>query len=280
VALTGTLNGLGIVAITLVFGALPRQLVARGWDPVQAGQATHLAVAALCLLSALVALAGLKRGLPVRREDRPSLRELFTTGFSQARNPRVALAYACAFVARGDMVVLGTFTALWGTTAAVNRGVAAAEAVARGRMLIVIAQVAALAAAPLLGMMMDRINRVTGVAICMALAAIGYGSMVLVGDPLAPASWLWFALLGIGQIAAFFAAMTLLGQEAPAAGRGATTGMFNIAGALGILFCTGVGGRLFDGVGPRSPFLMLAGFNALLVMLALVVRRRSRVRLG
>jgi MFS family permease len=71
VALTGMLNGLGIVAITLVFGALPRQLVARGGDPVQAGRITHAAVAALCLVSAVVVLLGLKPGLPVRREERP-----------------------------------------------------------------------------------------------------------------------------------------------------------------------------------------------------------------
>ncbi|GIT36174.1 MAG: hypothetical protein Ct9H300mP6_00420 [Gammaproteobacteria bacterium] len=42
-------------------------------------------------------------------------------------------------------------------------------------------------------------------------------------------------LLGVGQQCAFFAATTLLGQEAPPMKRGAIVAVFNLAGALGIL---------------------------------------------
>jgi MFS family permease len=64
-------------------------------------------------------------------------------------------------------------------------------------------------------------------------------------------------LLGIGQQCAFFASTTLLGQEAPKNKRGAIVGVFNLAGALGILVSTGIGGRLYDAIDPSAPFIFI-----------------------
>lgn len=272
VGIVGVFNGLGVVAIAIIMGQLPERLMAGGMDAAMAGRVTHWIVTALCMLTALVLSVGLKGGTPARAEDRPPIAELFTSGLKEGRNPRIALAYATAFVARSDLVILGTFVVLWGTTAGVAAGMDVGEATSQGTRLFATAQTAALLWAPVAGLIMDRVNRVTGVILCMSLAAAGYGSMLLVDDPLGSAALPYFILLGIGQISAFFGATVLIGQEAPIAKRGTVVGAFNFCGALGILISAKAGGILFDDVSPAAPFAMIGVFNLVVVLFAAWVR--------
>jgi sugar phosphate permease len=106
----------------------------------------------------------------------------------------------------------------------------------------------------------------------MVLAAIGNLSLLLLSDPLADIGIVFFVLLGIGQISVFLAAQSLIGQEAPANKRGSVLGAFNISGALGILLITVVGGRLFDAIDPRAPFVVVGVINLLLFGASLYVR--------
>lgn len=274
VAMIGVLSGLGIVFTNQGFGALPEQLVAAGFDGESAGRITHFAVAGVCVLAAVVVQFGLKGGVPVAREQRPSVRQLFVSGFSEARNPRVALAYSAAFIARGDQSVNATFLILWGTLAGKAAGMSSAEAVMNGTLIFVIAQISALVWAPILGPILDRLDRATGLAICMVLAAIGNLSLLLLDDPLANYGIIFFILLGIGQISVFLAGQSLIGQEAPVTKRGSVLGAFNISGAFGILLITLAGGRLFDAVDPRAPFVVVGTINILLFLASLAVRLR------
>jgi len=278
VAMVGVLSGLGIVITNQGFGALPGVLTGAGFSGVEAGDITHYTVAALCLAAAVLVGLGLKAGVPVRRSERPSVRELFISGFAQARNPRVALAYSAAFIARGDQSVNATFLILWGTLAGKAAGMESSEAVLNGTLIFVIAQISALLWAPVLGPILDRLDRATGLAICMVLAAIGNLSLLLLDDPLADIGILFFVLLGIGQISVFLAAQSLIGQEAPANKRGSVLGAFNISGAFGILLITSSGGRLFDAIDPRAPFVVVGAINVLLFFASLYVRLRTPIR--
>jgi MFS family permease len=275
VAVVGILNGFGVIILTVGLGGLMKTIVDQGQDAATAGVWVHTGVAVLCTVSALVVFLGLKKGTVVRREDRPPIGELVRSGFSEARNPRIALAYACAFIARGDLVVVGTFVNLWGTTAGIEAGLDPAEATAKGRMLFGIASVAGLLWLPVMGFMLDRVNRVTGTAIAMLLAALGFLFTDLVHDPLQPEAYKYFVLLGIGQMSAFAGAATLIGQEAPLAKRGSVVGMFNISGAIGILFGTAVGGRLYDSVGPHAPFELIGVVTLVTVIMAIIIRWKS-----
>ena len=274
-ALVGTLNGLGVVILSVGLGGLMKTFVDRGYSPEDAGYITHFIVAGMCLFSAAVVAAGLKKGTPVQKHEQLPMRELIRSGLGAARNPRIALAYASAFIARGDLVVVGTFVNLWGTTAGIEAGLDPAEASAKGRILFAITGIAGLFWLPLMGIMLDRVNRVTGTTICMALAAAGFLVVNLVDHPLAPGAWIFFVFLGIGQISAFAGAATLIGQEAPVASRGAVVGMFNTFGAIGILFGTAVGGRLYDSIGPHAVFVMVGGLSLLVVCYGLWVRRTA-----
>ncbi|MEE8308695.1 MAG: MFS transporter [Gammaproteobacteria bacterium] len=275
IAVVGILNGMGVVVVAFSFGSMPEWLLGRGVDAVSAARFTYWAVAFFCVLTAVVLRFGLQPGTPVRADQRPPALELAKAGLRNARNPRIALAYAAAFVARSDLVVLGLFTVLWGNVAAMAAGMEPAEATSVGRRLFGTAQIAALLWAFLLGPFLDRFNRVSLMAFCMGMAAIGYIGVAFVEDPLAPNALPLFALLGIGQISAFFGATTLIGQEAPLLERGAVIGVFNFAGAIGILFATKIGGVLFDTVDPSAPFVMIGCLNLLIFIAAMVVRVMS-----
>jgi len=275
VALVGVFNGLGIVVCATLLGKLPKWLADAGTEGGAALRETHYVIAGIAIVSALVVGFGLKPGLEVRREDRPSVLHLLGSGFTAMRNPRIALAFSAAFVARGDLVTLGTFTNLWGQSAAFQHGLSAADAVNKGKIPFIVAQAASLPWAAIVFFLIDRFTRVTGLALCMALAAIGYLSMQLVGDPLQPAMIPLFALLGVGQISAFFGATALIGQEAPIAERASVVAMFNLCGAIGILITSKGGGWLFDHVGPASPFVMIGMLNLLVLIAAILVRSRS-----
>ncbi|MBM3162645.1 MAG: MFS transporter [Chlorobi bacterium] len=272
IAFTGFLNGLGIVTLNQFFGALPHRLTEGGMSGTDAGLYTHLGIAGISLVCAIVVGVGLKSGTPVRREERPPLQKLLVSGISSMKNPRIVLSYAAAFVARGDQSIIGTFLPLWGTTAGIAMGMDPAEAVKKGTLIFIISQAAALLWAPVIGPVIDRMNRVSALVLCMALASAGYLSLGLIGNPHEPASLLFFVLLGIGQISSFLGAQSLIGQEAPKAERGSVIGMFNISGAIGILIITTAGGRLFDGMSPKAPFIVVGTINLLVMLAGIFVR--------
>jgi MFS family permease len=279
VALTGLMNGLGVALLNVLLGGLPKRFTAAGLDDATAGTYTHFIVAGLCLLSAVVVAIGLKAGVPGTSRERPAIREILRNSLRAAANPRIALAYSAAFVARGDLVILGTFLTLWGTQAGVADGLALPEASRAGTLIFVAAQSAALLWVGVVIFMLDRFNRVTALAWCMGLAAIGYLGMAFVDDPLDRADLPLILLLGIGQISAFLGSQALVGQEAPPTERGAITGAFNTSGAIGILFCSVVGGQLYDLVNPQATFILIGVLNALVLVFALLVRWKSPGRM-
>jgi MFS family permease len=274
IALGGVFNALGIVFVNGGLGQAPDFFVARGFDGIMAGRYTHWIVAAILVPSAVLLLFTLKGGTPVRREDRPPVYLLIKSGLREARNPRIALAYLSAFVARSDLVVLGTFLVLWGTLAGIDQGLSTAQAIKRATLLFVIAQGAGLLWMPVMGWIIDRVDRVTALAIGTFLAAIGFSSMGLIDNPLDPGVLHLFVLVGVGQVSCFFASQALIGQEAPLEKRGSVIGMFSFCGAAGILIATLVGGQLFDAWLRPGPFVLVGAANVVIFLLAILVRFR------
>jgi MFS family permease len=275
IGFVAVLNGLGVVTSIVVLGMLPEIFVDQGFDELTAGRLAHGVVALGCFATAALGGLGFKKGTPTVLEQRPSVRELIRSGVAEARNPRIALAYVAAFVSRGDLAIVGTFGVLWGSTVALDQGIAPAEALSKGRTLFAAASIAGLVWSPVVGVFLDHVNRVTGLIVCMALASLGYFSLLLVADPFAPVSLALFAMVGIGQVSAFFGAQVLIGQEAPLKERASVVGAYNLFGAVGIVFVTGIGGRLFDAIAPVAPFVFVGCLNALVMLMAIVVRARA-----
>ena len=264
IAISGVVLGIGALVSKLVIGGLPSNFIADGTDSTAAWTYTHWIVASICFISAVILAAGLKGGTPIRKEQRPSIKKLFVRGFSEARKPRTALAYASAFVARSDLVIIGTFTLLWASSAGRDAGLSQAESLARGGMLFGVSQFAGLLWSPVMGSILDRYNRVAVMTFGSFLGFVGFTCMFFVQDPFDNAYLPFFLMLGIGQISCFFASQALIGQEAPVEARGAVIGAFGFCAAVGILFFTGIGGLLFDEWMYAAPFVFVGFASGLL----------------
>ena len=269
VAVSGALTGLGVVLIKLMFGDGARVLVERFELPDASVLPLGLfLIAAVAFITAVVAAFGLQPGTPTTREERPPVKELLTAGVREAvKNPRIAVAYAGAFVARSDLVILGSFLTLWGRFAVESAGLAGSEAQAMSVRPFAVAQTAGLLWIVVLGFLLEKRDRLFALAVAFGVATLGYLGMWFVDDLLSLRSIPLLCLLGAGQISAFWGATTLIGREAPKASRGTVVGAFNLSGVLGILVFVALGGVLYDRFGPVAPFLMVGGAN-LLVMAA------------
>ncbi|MFQ3666616.1 MAG: MFS transporter [Sphingomonadaceae bacterium] len=275
-AIGGILNGLGVVLLALVLGALPAWFVGRGLSGPDAAMATGVIGAVACAATAVVLWLGLKPGAPAATERLP-LATMLKRGVEAARaSPDIAVGYAAAFVARGDLAIVGIFTVAWGKQAALAQGLSPSDALEAGRLPFIIAQSAALLWPLAIIAFIDRLPRALMLAAAMGIGAIGYLGMGLVSDPLAAAAIPFFAALGIGQISAVLGAQTLIGKAAPPESRGAVIGLFNFSGAVGILVLGAVAGWAFDALGPAAPFVIVGALNALVALAAYAVHRQGR----
>lgn len=269
-------NGLGLVLILSVMRGLPVRFADLGIDPVTVGRYWLWTMTAVCFLAGTVVLVGLKPGAPQQLSRREPMLATFKVGLEAARNPRIALAYLAASVSRGDMAVLSTFFVLWLTQTGVEAGLTTGAASQKALTFYIVIQACALPAAVLMGWLLDRIDRVIGLAIAMAIAGLGYFSLWFVPDPLGPFMYGAAALIGVGEMSANLSATSLIGREAPERGRGAVLGMWSWFGAAGILGIALVGGWLFDNVSKIGPFMFIAAANLALLLWALLLLGRSR----
>ena len=263
-----------ILTVTLGLARLPGVFTAAGYSPELAGRYTFWVGAVAATVAAIIFRLGFFSGR-IAGGDAPkvSIFAGFRAGIAAAKgNPRLTLSYASAFAARGDMVVIGAFYSLWFRVAGAEQGIDSGEALKLAGITMSALLAANVLWAPVFGIILDRINRVTGMCIAMALATIGYLTLGSVADPydmpvMAAATF----VLGIGEISAIVAGNSLLGQEAPARIRGASVGVFGLVGTCGILFATFFGGQVFDRFGPGAPFTLMGFVNFVIVLLALWV---------
>lgn len=137
-------------------------------------------------------------------------------------------------VSRTDNTIISTFMALWITATARAQGLSTLEAVKIAGTVTGIMAAAQLLGPPLVGILMDRLNRVAGWPLyAFALA------------------------LGITEAAQGLCQQTLFGQEAPAHLRATAYGMFAWLSTCTVIFASIGGGLLFDRLGPASPFVMM-----------------------
>jgi len=264
IALAGMLNGVGILLLTAAAGLLPKALVVAGYEQIPATRLALAIIGFVALFSAVSVYLGFRGGdFGARSSIKQPFFELLRQGFGAARNPRIAVSFASAFAARGDVVVIGTYVSLWGTQAGIAQGLTETEALARATGIFAAIQVAALIASPIIGIMNDRINRVTALVIGMGLAAIGYLAFGLQDNPLGGSGVAIAVVLGIGQISAILAGTTLVGQEADPKITGATIGVWNFCGAVGTVVGSLFGGLLFDWWMPGAPFILMGALNLL-----------------
>jgi MFS family permease len=274
VGLTGLFQVGGILVVVFLLSRLPRHFAAHGHEAVAAGRLTYWCATALCVFTAIICWAGLRRSGFDQAPAHATLRELLARGRAAAvRNPRILLGYAVNLVARADIVVIGTYFSLRITQTALERGMQAPEAIAYAGRIYGIAQLAALLSAVAFLAFSDRFSRLAVVTAAMLFAAAGY-LWVGATDPFSPAIYAAAVLMGVGELGAILSGQLLLGQEAPAPIRGAVLGLAGIFGSIGILFANLLAGPLYDVVGRSAPFYAVGACNLAVLAAALWIRRR------
>lgn len=270
----GFANGIGALVTFFVLIQLPEQFESMGLGDVAALRLTYAIVAGICLVTALILRLGLRGGKAVVAADHPPMLRLLRVGLSAGRRPGLALSYAAAFVSRADMALVGAFLILWATQYGQSAGLSSAEALARGGILMGVANGMALLAAPVIGIVSDRLGRVDAVLLALGISAVGYGATLLVADPFSAVGYTVAAVIGVGQTFGVIASQVLVAEQAPPNIRGSVIGTFGLFGGVGIMVALGVGGVLFDAWRPAGPFVLFASFAAASFVFGLVVRGR------
>jgi len=174
--------------------------------------------------------------------------------------------------ARGDMVVVGAFTFLWLVRHTADLGLDIQEGYSRGRMIVPLITLTVLLSAPIMGSILDRVDRVIGIIIAFSISAVGYTFMGTISDPLGDTIFAAAIILGLGEGACIMSSIALIGQNAPAKTRGSVVGTFTAAGATGMLLASGVGGYLFDNWMYTGPFLFMGIINAGVLLFAIYIK--------
>ncbi|MEC9375052.1 MAG: MFS transporter [Pseudomonadota bacterium] len=266
------INGLGFIFLLAPLRELSVYFEGiSGGDPEQTARMWIWSASAICLFVSSGLAIGLKSGAPAQLKKREPMLATLKIGIHAAKRIRVALAYLAAIVARGDLAVLSTFFVLWMTQAGISSGMDTGEATRLGIKFYILIQVFALCWLPVMGYLLDRIDRVAGLALAMILAGSGYGSLFLIDDPLGQQMYFAAVLVGMGEMSANLASLTLIGSEAPVKGRGAVIGLFSLCGAIGILLIAKVGGTLSGTYGPIAPFGLVAIANFVVLFLCIAV---------
>lgn len=278
------LNGLGFIILLS-----PLRLLSGFFEGITDGDPERTArlwiwtATGICLFVSTGLALGLKAGAPEQLEKRDPMLATLKIGVQAAKKIRISLAYIAAVVARGDMAVLSTFFVLWLTQEGISAGMDTGEASRNAIKFYIFIQVFALLWLPILGMILDRIDRVAGVALAMILAGGGYSTLFLIPDPLGPQMWFCAVLIGMGEISANLASLTLIGSEAPVKGRGAVLGLFSLCGAIGILMIAKGGGALSGIYGTIAPFGLVASMNFVVLVLCvgvLFITRNQPAKVG
>ena len=273
----GIMNGLGAMIAAFILIKLPANLVASGMTPYEAGVRTYTIVASISLIVAIINWFGLKKHVPHKEADKPSLLTMFSEGVKAAKQPGISLAYAAAFISRGNLAVAGTFLALWltnhGTT---NLGMTAADALSRAGMIIGISYMAAFVGAPIFGILTDRVRRTSALMITLFIAFIGYGGTFFVTDPFGGVMIMFMIFVGLSEVGCVITSGVLIAQQTPERIRGSVIGIFNLSGAVGILVASKLGGYLFDNWQPAGPFVLFGVLALVVLVWAMLVKGQIR----
>jgi len=184
----------------------------------------------------------------------------------------ILLAVVGSFAARGDASTITVFLSLWASEYTRNElGKDAAAGAKAGGMAAGICQLFALFAALPAGWVADRIGGVKALAVAGAMAAISYGALSTVSNPVSPSGLGVGALVGVSEMGVVISCQSLITKRAPPSKRGALAGAFSIGAAFGILFIGLAGGASYDSLGPGAPFAVVACMNGAVGLFATLV---------
>ena len=180
-------------------------------------------------------------------------------------------------MARGNLAVVGTFYTLWASLYGTSQlGLTSAEAISKGGGILAISYVASLLSAPIFGIMTDRIDRVSALAVTLLIGAVGYGGTFMLDNPFSIGTIACLILIGMAEVGCIITSGVLIAEQAPDRLRGSVVGVFTLSGAVGILIASVAGGYLFDHWMRTGPFVFFGMSSAVVMVWALLLRSSSK----
>jgi MFS family permease len=268
-------GGIGALLTVFLFLRLPSILQNAGLSTIAAARYTYWIVAAMGIIAMIIVGTGLIGKIEKQGEEKRGALQIARDALqAAAKDPGISLAYGANFVASGAISVVGTFFTLWIVTYGITQaGLTSAEALARAGMIIGISQMAGLIAAPVFGILADKIGRVRAVSLASGLTALVFASTLLISNPLSSIMILLGLFIGFVQISGIITGGALVAQQAPAAVRGSVMGFYGFCGALGIMLAFLLGGVLFDQWMYQGPFVLSAFLCAAVASWGLLVNK-------
>jgi MFS family permease len=277
ISANGICTALGVIVIGSGLTQMPRVFAGMGYSSIEASSFTLWIGSGLALITGCLAWSGLRKGLATTSRERPGFLINAKTGLGEIRrNPKLILGCGATLMSRGDLTVLATFFALWVQKVGSDQSIEAVVASSTAGKLFGLMQICMLLSLPLMGILADRLNRVSTVAMAMSFAALGYFALGFSANPF-DSAWIYpvVVLAGIGEAGMIIAVPALIGQEAPAESRGAIIGVAATFGALGIILTNWVAGFMFDNLSYQAPFVFMGVLNCCMLIWALIVRVRT-----
>ena len=279
ISTNGVITGLGVSLVgAFLFAQLPIFYQDMGHDPITAGRYSLWTMSVFAAVGALVTYLGVKDGRPKETtKEHQTLKQILHEGLGATRkNPRLSIAGFAYFVSRGDLLVMTTFFSLWIVAVGVDGGMDTDAAQGFAGRMFGTSQLALLIFFPLMGILVDKFDRVTTLAISLFIAAVGYFALFIVGDPYESPFMILVAIMaGAGEAAVIVSGPALVGQEAPGKVRGSVFGVMGAFGILGVLIHSWACGQLFNGISYQTPFLYMAVMNAIVGVAAVAVRIKT-----
>jgi MFS family permease len=276
----GLLNlgaGIGVLIMTLVMSRIPGMLERAGYEGSVAGRYVFWIASTLCMVTAIVLALGLKKTRPAEVTQQPRFLATALKAFKlAAKDRKLAVGYAAAFVGRGDLVIIGMFLPLWVAHAGQEMDMSPAAATARAGTLLFVNQLAVVAWAFAAGYLNDRFDKLTLLGLAFVVASAGYFGLWWVDNPFSNACFVAVFILAIGEISIVVTNNALVGERAPVDSRGSVFSVVGVAGAIGIALATLLGGEVFDRINVTAPFLMMIGLNLVVIVWILLVKGQAR----
>jgi MFS family permease len=147
-----------------------------------------------------------------------------------------------------------------------------------------IAQTFALIGAPCFGLLCDYIYRPLVVVLSGVIGMIGFYGVYTSANPLAPSTYVYVSLAGLGYIQIFLndfreggmlvSSLSLV-THCPSHIRGSVASYASIFGGIGILLNTKLGGHLFDTWTETAPFFLMGVGHTLITLFACALTIKS-----
>ena len=280
IGLVGFLQAGGSFTAAMTVTSLPAFFqVHTGVDAHLAGLMTFTSCTILGLAILSLALWGIRLQDDFKsRGQHLSILQRLAGGIKEARNPRIALGYLASIASKADLVAINGFLFLWTVRFAGDHHMSVAQGYGTGRRIMAVTQLGFIFTAPVIGLLLDRMNRTLGMLICFAAASVAFLTMGAVDDPTGHWVVARGLALGISEAAAMVSAFALIAQQTRPVNRGIIMGMFGTCGALGMLLGAAGAGYLFDHWRYSAPYLLMGGINVGVTLATLCVLVIDRQR--